>query len=364
MLRARYGCAVLSVAVIVACHHASGSTSAGGSSRGGAARPNMLVSTAWLADHQRDNDVVILHVGRKAQYDSGHIVGARSVTLAEISAPASKLSLQMPTVDQLTAWANSNGIGDRTRIIVVPHDDTLQSAARVFLTLAYLGALERTSMLDGGFRVWRNEGRVVSTIAAAPAAPHAFTPHVRPELIATMAQVEQATSDGRVALVDARLSRFYNGDGGGYPRPGHIPTAVNIPFATVSDSGRFKAPAELRRMFVDAGVSTDKPVVTYCHIGQQASLLWFVATLIGYDARMFDGSFQEWSGTDRLPVIVEIPHVEACLGEEIEAASANERMQAEPTLPIELLNGAGVEQGIQLRAGEVAVRRIVVNLHQ
>ncbi len=266
----------------------------------------MLVSTAWLGAHSSDGDLVVLHVGRRAQYDSGHIAGARFVALADVSAPAgvSKLSLQLPTVEQLTTWAQGNGIGDRTRIVVVPHDDTLQSAARVFLTLAYLGALDRTSMLDGGFRAWRTESRPVSTIAPAAARATTFAPHLQPQLIATIAQVEQATSDGRVALVDARLPRFYNGDGGGYPRPGHIPTAANIPFASVSENGRFKAPTELRRLFVDAGVTAGKPVVTYCHIGQQASLLWFVATLIGYDARMFDGSFQEWSGTERLPVVV------------------------------------------------------------
>ena len=55
--------------------------------------------------------------------------------------------------------------------------------------------------------------------AAAPAVT--FTPKVRPELIATIAQVEAVTKDsGRTALIDARLPRFYNGDGGGYPRPG------------------------------------------------------------------------------------------------------------------------------------------------
>jgi thiosulfate/3-mercaptopyruvate sulfurtransferase len=50
-------------------------------------------------------------------------------------------------------------------------------------------------------------------------------------------------------------------------------------------------------------VDQSKPVITYCHIGQQATLLWFVATMLGHDARMFDGSFQEWSGTERLPVV-------------------------------------------------------------
>jgi thiosulfate/3-mercaptopyruvate sulfurtransferase len=163
--------------------------------------------------------------------------------------------------------------------------------------------MDRTSMLDGGYRAWRAEGRVISTEPPRAAAALPFTPHVQQSLIATIEQVETATHDSKVSLVDARLPRFFNGDGGGYPRPGHIPTATNVPFATVSDNGRFKAPTELHKLFVDAGVSDGKPVVTYCHIGQQASLLWFVATLLGYDATMFDGSFQEWSGTERLPVV-------------------------------------------------------------
>jgi len=194
--------------------------------------------------------------------------------------------------------------------VVVPHDDTLQSATRVVITLAYLGVLDRTVLLDGGFKTWKSEGRAVT--AAVPAAvvpsPSAtFTPKPQPALIATIEQVEAATQDGRVSLVDARLPRFYEGNGGGYPRPGHIPTAVNIPLNTLSDStGRFRAPAELRQLFVTAGVTDARPVITYCHIGQQASLLWFVATLLGHDARMFDGSFQEWSGTERLPVVLPV----------------------------------------------------------
>lgn len=294
--------ALTTLSLTGACHHAPAS---GGSSARGAARPNMLVSTDWLSKHTGDKDLVVLHVGRRAQYDSGHLAGARFVALADISKPAAagQLSLQMPTVEQLTAWAQNNGIGDKSRIIVVPHDDTLQSAARVFLTLAYMGAMERTSMLDGGFKAWRTEGRATTTAAPSAAASTKFTPHPRPELIATIETVESATTDGRLSIVDARLPRFYNGDGGGYPRPGHIPTAVSIPFATVSESGHFKAPTELRKLFTDAGLTDGKPVVTYCHIGQQASLLWFVATMLGYDAKMFDGSFQEWSGTERLPVV-------------------------------------------------------------
>ena len=271
-----------------------------------APRLSMLVNTAWLAEHAADANVVVLHVGTKAQYDSGHVAGARLVTLTDVSQPQVQggLTLQMASPEQLTAWAKSNGIGDQSRIVVVPHDDAIQSATRVFITLAYLGAFERTSLLDGSYKAWKAEGRAVSTDTPSPAAAVTFTPKIRQELIATLAQVEAVTADsGKTALIDARLPRFYNGDGGGYPRPGHIPTAVNIPLSTVSSNGFVKPASELKTLFAQAGVNGDKPIITYCHIGQQATVLWFVATLLGYDAKMFDGSFQEWSGTSRLPLV-------------------------------------------------------------
>jgi len=271
-----------------------------------APRLSMLVNTAWLADHAQDTDLVVLHVGSKAQYDSGHVAGARLVTLTDVSQPQVQggLTLQMASPEQLTTWLKSNGIGDRSRIVVIPHDDAIQSATRVFITLAYLGAFERTSLLDGSFKAWKAEGRAVTTAAPGPAPAVVFTPKLRPELIATLAQVEAVTQDsGKTALVDARLPRFYNGDGGGYPRPGHIPTAVNIPLNTVSTNGFVKPSSELKTLLAQAGVKGDKRIITYCHIGQQATVLWFVATLLGYDAKMFDGSFQEWSRSEQLPLV-------------------------------------------------------------
>lgn len=271
--------------------------------RGTNAAP-MLVSTQWVAEHIGDRNVVVLHVGTKAQYDSGHVAGSRHVPLDDIALPPVQggLSLQMAGTEQLTAWAVRNGIGDGTRVIVVPHDFNLQSATRVYFTLAYLGAGDRASLMDGGYQAWKSEQRAIST-TAPPAAPAVtFTARVRPELIALAGQVEAATQDRSRHIVDARLTRFYNGDGGGYPRPGHIPTAVNIPISSVSINGFFRPVAELEALFAAQQVDRSKPVITYCHIGQQATLLWFVATMLGRDARMYDGSFQEWSGSSR-PII-------------------------------------------------------------
>lgn len=306
-MTARLRAAMFGAACVVsaaACHRGATPSGVAGAR---AARPELLVSTEWLARHAGDRDLVILQVvASRAQYDSGHVPGARPVLLADVSTPNApgQLTLQLPPVEQLATWARANGIGDRSRVVVVSHGEALQSATRVVFTLAYLGLLDRTSLLDGPMALWRREGRPVSTEPPPVAAGVTFTPRPRPELVATLDEVERITSSKSSVLIDARLPRFYEGDGGGYPRPGHIPSAVNVPLTTVADSGRIKPAGELTRIFADAGVANGQPLVTYCHIGQQATLLWFVATLVGRDVRLFDGSFQEWSGTARLPVVL------------------------------------------------------------
>ncbi len=263
-----------------------------------ATNPSVLVSTDWLAQHLNDESLVILHVGSQKDYDAGHIPGARLVTLADISVTgATGLRLELPPAGDLERAFGRLGVGDAKRVVIYAGTDSVQSATRVWFTLDSLGAGERAALLDGGLAAWRNSGHALSTEAAKEEAA-TFTAHPAQRVV-TAEWVRAHLEDGGVQLLDARLPEFYNGtNAGGMPRAGHIPGARNVPYNSVwGADGKLKTEEELRKLVREAPLT-----VSYCHIGQQATVLYFVARYLGQDARLYDGSFQDWSRSPDLPV--------------------------------------------------------------
>jgi len=265
---------------------------------------SLLVSTAWLGEHLNDRGLVIISIGPRASYDAGHIPGARLVEMSAISSSAPGSTLEMPPTDKVKAAFEDLGVSNNSRIVICFLANYVSPATRVFFTLDYLGLGGQTSLLDGGFEAWRAEGRAVTT-EAPQITRGSLTPHPRPELIVDAAWVSANLSKPKIAIVDARTPEFYSGASAGrMPRAGHIPSAVNIPFNSLADAAnKLKDSPTLRKMLADAGVKQGDQIVSYCHIGQQATVVYFVARYLGYDARLYDGSFEDWSKRSELPVV-------------------------------------------------------------
>lgn len=267
-------------------------------------RDSLIVSTDWLAKHLNDDSLVLLQVGEKEEYLAGHIPGAQFISVTDISTPrGSGLTLELPSVAQLQAAFEKLGVTDKSRVVVYFGKDWVSPTARVFFTLDYLGLGDHASILDGGLPAWRAEGKPVTADLREPKPGH-FSPQPNAKFVVDAAWVKASLNQPGVMILDARTPKFYSGaEAGQMPRAGHIPSAKNIPFSSlVEDSNKFKSVEALRGLFDAAGVKQGDIVATYCHIGQQASLLYFAARYLGYEAHLYDGSFEDWSHRPELPV--------------------------------------------------------------
>ncbi|MEZ5316865.1 MAG: rhodanese-like domain-containing protein [Vicinamibacterales bacterium] len=270
-------------------------------------RAAVEVSTAWLAGHLADPDLVLLHVGAEDAYAARHIPGARLVRMSDVAQTADGLRLQMLPADGLRAALADWGISDRSRIVVYYVRSELTQATRILFTLDYAGLGDRASILSGGMTAWTAEGRPVTTDVPAPRTGTLSPLQLRPLVVdADFVNGHRATSGYRV--VDARLTPFYDGTqtGGTQSAPhraGHIASAGSIPYSSlVDDEGRVKPDADLRAAFDAAGVKPGDTVVGYCHIGQQATAMLYAARALGHPVLLYDGSFEDWSRRAGLPV--------------------------------------------------------------
>ena len=267
------------------------------------AQTPLLVDTDWLAAHLSDPGLVLLHIGPKEAYDANHIRGARHLTLDDIAKPRDpkELTLELPTPEVLRAKLESFGIGDNSRIVVYfGAKQVLQSSTRVIFTLDYLGL--PSSLLNGGLPAWTAAGKAVTTDVPAAAKPGKLSARPTKNLVVDAEFVKAVPQHKDQRLVDARLPNFYKGTDATYEKNGHIPNAINLPFAELMDDKLMLDRERIEKLFTAAGIQKNDTVVAYCHIGQQATAVIFASRLLGHPVKLYDGSFEDWAKNARGPV--------------------------------------------------------------
>src|SRR5262249_55670539 len=144
-------------------------------------------------------------------------------------------------------------------------------------------------LLNGGLNAWKANGGAIEIGAGKQAASAALHPKPNASRVVNADWIKERLSSSKMTLLDARPDAEFTGaDGGmgGAHVKGHLPDAQQLVWNSLLDaSGKFLPDADLRRKYEAIGAKADTPLVSYCMVGMRASVTYFVARHLGYDAR-------------------------------------------------------------------------------
>ena len=271
-------------------------------------RERVLVDAAWVESHLDDANVVLVEVDEDTTaYDKNHIRGAVRIDW--------KKDLQDPvrrdfvSRDQFEALLSSRGIaGDDTVVLYGGNNNWFAAYAYWYFKLY---GHEDVRLLDGGRKKWELDSReLVPDVPERSATTYVAKDQDR-SIRAFRDEVEAAI--GQQNLVDVRSPDEFAGrllapahlPQEQSQRPGHIPTAANIPWSqAANDDGTFKTDDDLRALYAGKGVDFGKDTIAYCRIGERSAHTWFVLheLLEQENVKNYDGSWTEWGSLVGVPI--------------------------------------------------------------
>ncbi len=266
------------------------------------AQQPVIVSPQWLKENMKDAKLLVVQVDfLRYDYQKEHIAGARFLWPSWLTNDSPDASYNPPDAKAATKILQQLGINKDSRIVLCHTKANVPITARMFVTLEYLGLQGRVFFLNGGLDAWKNAGYPVT--AELPVVKKGnYIASINPVLV-DKDYVQHSLQTKTAEVVDARLKRYYDGDPTGNPRDGHITGAKNIPYPDLIDSANnFKSQTALTNYFHSVIPDKQKEFVSYCFIGQSASVVYLAGRQLGYKVKLYDGSIQEWSRLNNLPM--------------------------------------------------------------
>jgi thiosulfate/3-mercaptopyruvate sulfurtransferase len=267
------------------------------------AQEQILVSPGWVNDHLQDPKMVILQSSfLQYDYDREHIPGSRYLWPGFLAPDGPAGAFNMPDAKTATDVLQKLGINNDSHVVICHMHNEVSGAARMFLTLENLGLKGKVSFMNGGFEAWKKEGYPVTKDVTVVKRGNIT---VKPgDLIVDKNYVLKTMDSDKGVIVDARAKQYYDGEPVGNPRNGHIKNALNIYYGDMIDQNTylFKPVDSLAGKFTPVVPDKKKEIVTYCFIGQTASVIYMTGRLLGYNVKLYDGSMQEWSRLEELPM--------------------------------------------------------------
>lgn len=271
-------------------------------------RSDVLVDAAWVEAHLDDANVVLVEVDEDTSaYDKGHIPGAVKIDWkTDLQDPVRRDFVDRTGFEKLLS---AKGIGNDDQVILYGGNNNWFAAYAYWYFKLY--GHDNVLLLDGGRKKWELDSRELVEEVPERAATEYSAKEQDSSIRAFRDEVVEAI--GTKDLVDVRSPDEFTGKllaPAHLPqetsqRPGHIPTARNIPWAkTANEDGTFKTADELRELYTEAGVDLDKDIIAYCRIGERSSHTWFALhEIVGLEnVKNYDGSWTEYGSLVGVPV--------------------------------------------------------------
>ena len=254
----------------------------------------VFVSADWVADKLEVPGYLLIDPRGPMRYMQGHIRTAVNLPAVRLFDREGKLL----SVYELAEFMGSVGLSEDTTLILYDGGDG-RNAALLTWVLEYLGYTD-VHIMDIFFEEWAAQGRAKFYRPVRPTA-NQFAPQVNPRVRATLEDISSqldvaGAPAGGLTLLDLRSQDEYNGMPDLDERPGHIPGAVNLVWQELAGkSGAYlQSPEALQGMLDSRNVGKDDTVIAYCRSGIRASVGYLALKQLGYNVRLYDGSYLEW----------------------------------------------------------------------
>ncbi|TFG01916.1 MAG: sulfurtransferase [Promethearchaeota archaeon] len=268
--------------------------------------PISWVSTDWLLKHHDDDDVIIIDCQPNIHdYIKMHIPNAVYVNPALFRIPKNGIPGKFVPKEVAQALFRRIGLKKNMRAVIYTHvgehkgwGDGLEQTMVSFVFSLY--GHKKVSVLDGGMTKWKKEDKPVTQkfpIGRFEASD--FKAKYNDDYIIEYDEFKKVKDNKDVIFFDARPAGVYEGKGP-WPKAGHIPGAINLPWKKVMDDNNprlLKPKEEIEKIVKKAGASKDKMIICSCGTGREATaeFILFKFFLEYPKVKLFDGSFTEWT---------------------------------------------------------------------